>query len=552
MPRSQRKCKAFTLLEALTAAGCTTVLLVAIGSAFLLASRAVPDADHPLFAVSRGAAVLDQLADELRSCRYVTHRGASSVTLVCDDRDGDGVPETIRYSWAGSSGDPLLKEVNGQTARTVLANVRDFTLDYQTASSDLTIPGPPTLGNERIVARFHEGSDTEQEEVTKQEMIGQYFRPSLPAGSTAWKMTRLLYRAVRGSDVTLYSRLHLARPDRTPGALLDEQSNSKWQLSSSMNWELDWFSGNDNLPVDAGYCLVFASDADDEDEDEDEEEDAEDAPKIQTLEDSGARMLNSYDGGSSWELSDSDSLLYYVYGRPYVPDGDRTISRSFLTGVRVTLQAGPDSRHTAMVRTTTDNVPELLSHVWEAGFDGDPTEQDFDRDGADWRLRGGGSFQTSGLSDGFWRADATLDTWEKCNFDKTTICQVRFQAASTAAGGALFWINVDASSSDNKYAPIYARLVLENSGSQTLKLYSKTSDSDSQLLTTVSNLPTWPIEMQLVIEPDIDAVNLRVQGDDYGTFRYTRFVPSGDDRFASVLSGGATSKFDYVRVLVLQ
>jgi hypothetical protein len=204
-----------------------------------------------------------------------------------------------------------------------------------------------------------------------------------------------------------------------------------------------------------------------------------------------------------------------------------------------------------MVRTTTDNAPELLSHVWEAQFDGDPTEQDFDRDGADWQLRDGGSFQTSGLSDGLWQADATLDTAEKCNFDKTTICQVRFQAAGTAAGQALFWINVDASSSDNKYAPIYARLVLETSGSQTLKLYRKTSDSNSQLLTTVSNLPARLIEMQLVIDPDVDAVNLRVQGQDYGTFEYSRFVPGSDDRFASVLSGGAGARFDYVRVLVL-
>jgi hypothetical protein len=166
-------------------------------------------------------------------------------------------------------------------------------------------------------------------------------------------------------------------------------------------------------------------------------------------------------------------------------------------------------------------------------------------------MRGGSDFETSNLSDGVWTASGVLDTSGKCNFDRPTICELRFQAASTQGGGAMFWINADASTSDGKFAPIFLRLVLEADGTQTLRLYNKTSNSTATVLKKIGSLPARMIDVRLVIDPDVDAVNLRVEGEDCGTFSYTRISPSFDNRFASVLSGGAVARFDSVRISVL-
>jgi hypothetical protein len=59
-----------------------------------------------------------------------SERTANAVTFKVPDRTGDELPETIRYSWSGTAGDPLQIEYNGSAPATLVADVNQFDLSY--------------------------------------------------------------------------------------------------------------------------------------------------------------------------------------------------------------------------------------------------------------------------------------------------------------------------------------------------------------------------------------------------------------------------------------
>ena len=77
---------------------------------------------------SRSSLALSQLTSDLRLALSFTERTANAVTFTVPDRTGDDAVETIRYSWSGTAGDPLLYQINGSTAVTIIANVQQFNL----------------------------------------------------------------------------------------------------------------------------------------------------------------------------------------------------------------------------------------------------------------------------------------------------------------------------------------------------------------------------------------------------------------------------------------
>ena len=46
------------------------------------------------------------------------------------DRKGDGGPESMRYVWNGTAGQPLTRQVNGGPLETITQSVADFSLTY--------------------------------------------------------------------------------------------------------------------------------------------------------------------------------------------------------------------------------------------------------------------------------------------------------------------------------------------------------------------------------------------------------------------------------------
>jgi type II secretory pathway pseudopilin PulG len=134
----------YTLIELLMAMGSATVLVGGLASSVLISSRAFsPDASAGADA-NRSAVALAQLSADLRLALRFTERTATAATFTVPDRTGDQLPETIRYSWSGTSGQPLMYQYNGETALALVNDVKQFNLTAvtRTIAAEPVLPPP--------------------------------------------------------------------------------------------------------------------------------------------------------------------------------------------------------------------------------------------------------------------------------------------------------------------------------------------------------------------------------------------------------------------------
>ncbi len=120
-----------TLIELLISLSIMTVLLGGLTSAILIATHALPTGNSPLaLSIDAGHAV-DQIAQDLLYATAIPNATNTAVTLTVADRGhGAAGPETIRYAWSGTPGDPLTRQYNGGTVVTLCADVQGFALSY--------------------------------------------------------------------------------------------------------------------------------------------------------------------------------------------------------------------------------------------------------------------------------------------------------------------------------------------------------------------------------------------------------------------------------------
>lgn len=197
-----------------------------------------------------------------------------------------------------------------------------------------------------------------------------------------------------------------------------------------------------------------------------------------------------------------------------------------------------------------DASPECL--VWQTDFTSDPTLLDLNGDGQpDWVERAGMPFPTDELSGGLWTTpsfSAVLDTSPKQDFaGRTTLTGQLRSTVISAAHGAVFWINVDYTSTD--FAPLFVSVRQEIGGTQTLTLYGKTVVGLEVALVEVTGLGGGGIELTLEIDASTDQVTLTLGSLLIGTYTYTKLERLGsDDRQATAVAYGSEAQFNYLRV----
>ncbi len=190
--------------------------------------------------------------------------------------------------------------------------------------------------------------------------------------------------------------------------------------------------------------------------------------------------------------------------------------------------------------------------LWETDFSSDPTLLDINGDAQpDWVERDGTPFPTDELSGGIWTSSyfsAVLDTNPKQDFAGRTILsgQLRSRVVSIEHG-AVFWINVDYTSTD--FAPLFVGVQLEINGTQTLTLYGKTIVGAEVTLAAVTGLGIGGIDVTLDIDASTDQVTLTVESLLVGTYTYTKVERlDNDDRQATAVAFGSEAQFNFVRV----
>ncbi len=124
-------CAGFTLVELVVASASVAVLAFALMSCLLIAGRAL-DEDHMGGASQlKSARPLESLVGDVREAIRFSERTPNAVTFQVPDRNADGTPETIRYSWSGTPGASLLMQYNGGAPAVVAPDVYSFNLDYR-------------------------------------------------------------------------------------------------------------------------------------------------------------------------------------------------------------------------------------------------------------------------------------------------------------------------------------------------------------------------------------------------------------------------------------
>ncbi|MGB2984554.1 MAG: prepilin-type N-terminal cleavage/methylation domain-containing protein [Phycisphaerae bacterium] len=364
--------RAVTLVELTVSMAVMTVLMGGLASAIVLASRALPEDQSSLSATVDGYSATDQIAGELLCAQTFTVRTSTTVEFTVADRDPliNPGPETIRYEWSGTPGDPLNRSYNNGTAVAVVDDVQDFTLTYNTTTqSETTIEDATTWSDETEVAYFDGWTGVtatnESHVLGPGYLDSEYFEIVPPEGATEMKFTLAtvsLSHAGTPPDAVTVS-IHRSKgdgsyvPDSTPIGTPASIPGSS--LTTTALWKDAIFS--DVVVSDPNrqdYCLVI--------------EVATTPPAYvyhyysKSAPDNGMYQRWTEDAGSSWdpranEINQQD-LRFYVYGQFSITGTQEiTVDRYFVTRVGVALRIGSGSPVDLQTQTQILNEPEVAS-----------------------------------------------------------------------------------------------------------------------------------------------------------------------------------------------
>jgi Tfp pilus assembly protein PilW len=118
--------RGFSLLELIVALGTGSMLLVGLSSAIFMALEATNPTLSSADSAAEGHEQLAYLISDLQHALTMTEKTATAITVSVPDRTGDAAPESVRYSWSGTAGAPLLRN----STIPVVEDVHQFSLNY--------------------------------------------------------------------------------------------------------------------------------------------------------------------------------------------------------------------------------------------------------------------------------------------------------------------------------------------------------------------------------------------------------------------------------------
>lgn len=339
-----------TLVELVASLLGASVLVAGLSSATFIALQVSNPALTPARGTLAGAAHLTEMQTELQFALSVLEKTSQSITVTVPDRNGDGSPETIRYAWSGTPGEPLTRQFNGGTVLNFAENVQEFQLTFDTKT--LTRAGAPNVveGSETLLvgnssAFFLWQADLK---IIHSQPGGQYFAPSLPANTSSWKVTRVRIRALKTDSPltdTTNVELHPAGADLLPtSSVVETHALAESSLSTSYSWREISFDGVSGLLPSQSLCLLLT-----------------------TSSTNGSCMVQ-YDvfeflggllrpNGSSWLRESLQSLMFEVYGT-VTTTTPTTVNVSVVTGLNLRLSLGTSTNTRVETAVQCLNLPE--------------------------------------------------------------------------------------------------------------------------------------------------------------------------------------------------
>ncbi len=345
--------RGFTLIEMLVAVAVMGVIMVGLGSAMLIAGRALPEASSPTASRIAAAGAAEQMMTDLQYTVSVSQRAANMVEFGVPDRNGDEVAEVIRYDWSGTSGTPLVRQYNGGTPVSILTDVRELTLSYNLDTVTTQTP-QETQGAEVTLSSYTSSQKLYDFPISDPEYYGEYFFPTLPVGTSSWGVTRVVLTAKQDGAADGEARIQLQLPTAgkyPSGVVLEEKTLLESALLTTYTNHEFAFSTVGGLSPQQGLCLVIKWAANGT------------ACRVRGRNSgvtaSNIALVKTTNRGATWTTLVGQSLFFTVYGTATTAGTPQTQNTYSLGGVELRLRAGSDPQSVVQTGIKALNRPEV-------------------------------------------------------------------------------------------------------------------------------------------------------------------------------------------------
>ena len=345
-----RQRRGFTLIEMMMALVIMSIILLGAFSVVLLAGKAIPDRTTGPAANLAAAKAVDQLTADLSYATAMSIANGNDIEFLVQDRDGNGIPDKIRYTWSGTAGTPLYRYyAQGDPATglytynpavSLVDNVQGFSLTYDKRATSYAVSGGESA--EMRLASYTAASNLSNGTISGTSYVGEYFVPNLPPGAVAWKVTRVKFKARADGfpNGQLTVQMRTAVNGLPSLVALDSTTIPVTRFNSDYSWQQANFSAVTGLTPGTGLCMLLMLNSGALAGDVQYQNTA--SPTL------SSNLLTSAGSSATWSAGIAQNLCYAVYGT--VTSVSSTVSQYNLTGVRVSLRSGPDTRN--RVRTT--------------------------------------------------------------------------------------------------------------------------------------------------------------------------------------------------------
>jgi len=335
-------------VELVLACAVLAILLAAGRGAIGLAHRAARSSSIDQSVSLCGS--LNDLTNDIECAIQVFDVTSTSVGVVVPDRNGDGEDDSIKYSWSGNAGDPLLREFNSGTPEAVVESLQSFSI--VSSQRTITVPDVAAKNTERLVGGNSTSSGLKTNTITASSFrAGSFVPANLPATATSWNLTRVRIMVRQCSTVlgSFAVQVQSTNAQAPSGTLLGEVSVAESDISASYAWKDIVFSNITNLSKTSPIAIVVKRLS----------------PAIEPCElqgtNSGGAIVagNAFFGsstsGASWSAISGEDMIYAVYGIPNTPTP--TTTGTGVSSVRITAES--TSGVAMYVNIPLSNIPQL-------------------------------------------------------------------------------------------------------------------------------------------------------------------------------------------------
>jgi hypothetical protein len=347
-----------TFLELMVSLPTATVLIGAMAMCITITMRSKSQDDSLFRTTYDLAGAASQIASDLELATAHVTSSATHIEFVVPDRDGDALPEQMRYEWGGATGanaNKVLWKYKNQAASVLFDNVGAFSIQTNSTSVSATVPNH-LLSETAILKSIDalEGGEFREYVINTNNAIGQYFIPDIPGVGKRWDLgsIRIMARAA-DSELNGVLKVRIMRSNTTKlpiAPVLAEVDIAESTLGTTYQWldipiaPISWQTQGTPLCITLSYGGGTG-----------------DVARVQFLQGGASaptqsNLITSNNGGVLWTLpTGATGLRFYAYGFYNGYTGQRT----FLTSVDLKLESSLNTTRKIETSVRVNAAPEL-------------------------------------------------------------------------------------------------------------------------------------------------------------------------------------------------